>query len=236
MRRNVSRTGIVRKHRSQRYEVKQWTDRLPDVPAFILGNGPSLSDFDITPLQDYFTIGINRAFKPYIPFDPTILMWQDISLWNTEYHKLHNTQSIKLSRDIADPRRIYYNFHLKGGPFKFDKTKTHVLFGRGNSGCLGVQLAVAIGCNPIILLGMDCKKGDDGRTDFYGDNKFHMPHTLDSCLRGLEFIKRECPTQIISCSDNNLWERQTLNEVIKSVGSQYAQGRQSFVRQLLSGN
>jgi len=181
----VSRSGLARRQRHQRYSIKHWVDRLPDCPAFIIGNSYSLNDHNLLLLEDYFTIGINRSFYS---IDPTILLWQDVQLWNTEFHRLHNTQSIKVARDIADPRRCYYNFYLKGGPYVFDPTKTHILYGRGSSGPLGVQLAVAMGCRPIILLGMDCQKGPKGETDFYGNNPHHRPHTLENCMLGLRFI------------------------------------------------
>ncbi len=230
MRRNISRSGVSRKQRHQRYAVKQWCDRLVDVPAFILGNGPSLNEENVSLLADYFTIGINRAFYA---LDPTILIWQDIGLWNTEYHKLHNTQALKVARDVADPRRIYYNFHLKGGHYKFDTTKSHILYGRGSTGPVAVQLAASLGCRPIILLGMDCKRGADGRSDFWGENPHWLPHTLDNCVLGLEFIKQKCPVEVISCSNNDLWERISLKNVLKEISPQFAQGRQSYVKQIL---
>lgn len=229
MRRNVSRAGVARKHRQQRFAIKSWIDKLPDTPAFIIGNGPSLNDHNVLALADYFTIGINRAF---LAIDPTILLWQDVSLWNTEYHRLHNTQSIKVARDVADPRRIYHNFYLKGGGFKFDK-KTHILHGRGSTGPLAVELAVAMGCQPIIILGMDCKRGDDKRSDFYGENKFWLEHTLQNCQLGLKFLKDQCPVQIINCSNNDLWERQELSKVLEGIDPKHARGRRSYVEQLL---
>jgi len=230
VRRNVTRSGLARKQRSQRFAVKSWVDRLPDTPAFIIGNGPSVNDQNILLLEDYFTIGINRAF--YL-LDPTILLWQDISLWNTEYHRLHNTQAIKVARDIADPRRIYYNYHLKGGPFKFDPTKTHILHGRGSTGPLGVELGVSMGCKPIILLGMDCKKGKDDRSDFYGDNPHWLPHTLQNCETGLKFLKNQCPVEIINCSNNNYWPSRNLKEVLEGINPKHARGRQSLSHQIL---
>jgi len=230
MRRNVSRTGITRKNRQNRYQIKNWADTLPDVPAFIMGNGPSIKNNDTSVLTDYFSIGINRSF--YI-LDPTILLWQDISLWNTEYHRLHHTQALKVCRDSADPRRIYYNFHLKGGGYKFDTTKTHILYGRGSSGPLGVQLAVSMGCRPIVLLGMDCKRGPKGESDFWGDNPHWLPHTLDNCKLGLEFIKKNCPVEIVSCSDNDYWEQQSLSNVLKTFDNTHKRNRQSYVKQIL---
>ena len=231
MRRNVSRTGLQRKQRHQRYAIKQWVDCLPEVPAFIIGNAPSINDFNLLPLENYFTIGINRAF--YL-LDPTILMWQDVSLWTTEYHKLHNTQSLKVARDVADPRRIYYNFHLKGGPYKFDKAKTHILYGRGSTGPLAVQLAVSMGCNPIIILGMDCQRDKvDGKSDFWGENKNWLPHTLENCEQGIHFLSMSCPTEIISCGNAKYWPRRELSDVLEQIDPKHNRSRASYVTQIL---
>lgn len=234
MRRHSIRTGVTRKQRSQRYVIKSWVNRLTDVPAFIVGNGPSLKHHENLPeiLEPYFSIGINRSF--YL-LDSTILLWQDISLWNTEYHKLHNTQSLKVARDIADPRRIYFNFHLKGGPFQFDRDKTHILHGRGNSGILACELAVAMGCRPIILLGMDCKLAENGNTDFYGINPYWNSSTLKNCQSGLDFLKQQCPVEIYNCSSNNLWEQRSLKDVIAEIDpdGRRKKNRQVYVKMLL---
>ena len=231
MRRSIIRAGAVRKQRYQRYAIKQWADRLPDVPAFLIGNGPSINKQDLSLLEDYFTIGINRAFYA---LDTTLLMWQDISLWNSEYHKLQNIQALKVARDIADPRRIYYNFHLKTGPYSFSR-KTHVLYGRGSSGPIAAQLAHSMGGLPLILVGMDCQLDADGKTDFYGNNDFWLPHTLDACNRGLEFIREECPVEIINCSNNDFWEKVPIAEALERVDptGAHKRGRQSYVKQIL---
>jgi len=186
MQRNTTRTGLARKQRHIRYAVRHWVNKLPDVPAFLLGNAPSLTTQPIRLLEDYFTIGINRAFYK---LDPTVLFWQDITLWNSEYQRLHNTQAIKVSRDVSDPRKVYYNFHLRGGDYRFDLKNTHILYGRGSTGPLAVQLAASMGCRPLILLGMDCQMGEEGKTDFYGLNKYWTPATMENCTKGLLFIK-----------------------------------------------
>lgn len=229
MDRNVSRSGLARRHRHQRYAIKTWVDRLPDTPAFIIGNGPSINDINISLVEEYFSIGINRAF--YV-LDPTILLWQDVSLWNSEYHKVHNLQALKVCRDVADPRRVYYNFHLRGGGYKFDTTKTHILHGRGSSGPLAIQLAVSMGCRPLILLGMDCKRGDDGRSDFYGENKYWREHTLSNCESGLKYVKDHCPVEIRNCSSNTFWPNEQLEDVIKDIDPIHKRGRASLVKQI----
>lgn len=231
MRRNITRTGLARKSRHTRYAIRGWVDRLPDTPAFIIGNGPSLNDQPVHLLEDYFTVGVNRAFQM---LDPTILLWQDISLWNTEYQTLHNTQALKVSRDVSDPRKIYYNFHLKGGGYKFDPSTTHILHGRGSSGPLAVQLAVAMGCRPIVLLGMDCTRGPDGKSDFYGENKHWTDATLKNCLQGLVFLREQCPVEVYNCGKNNLWPYEKLEDVLKHIDPKHKRNRQSYVRQILN--
>lgn len=230
MRRNISRVNITRKNREQRFQIKTWVDKLISYPAFILGNGPSINENNLSLLNNWFTIGINRIHLAN--FDPTLLLWQDISLWHTESYKIHNLQALKVARDIADPKRIYYNFYLKPGPYKFEKT-THILNGSGSSGPLAVQLAYAMGCNPIVLLGMDCKPAHNGDTDFYGNNQFHSQRSLPNCNIGLEAIKKHCPVTIINCSNNELWTKNKLEDIIASFNSDLAIGRQNYVNKIL---
>jgi len=233
MRRKISRYGMLRKPKRKRYKIQHWVDRLVDVPCFVLGAGPSLDDIDTSLLKNYFTIGINRAFYA---LDPTIVFWQDISLWKDEHIKIHNLQAIKVARDISDPKNVYYDFYLKGNDYKFDRTKSHILYGRGASAPLAVELAVSMGARPIICLGMDCDIGEDGRTNFYGDNPHHTIHTFKNCKKGLAAIAKLCPVDIINCSRSEiLGELRDLEEVIQEVDpkGEFARGRQSYARQIL---
>lgn len=232
MRRNNVRTGLARKQRHQRYKIRSWVNRLIDCPAFIIGNSPSLNDEPIHLLEDYFSIGINRCFYK---IDPTILMWQDISLWNTEYHKLHSSQALKVSRDVSDPRKVYYNFHLKGNGYKFDLTSTHIFHGRGSTGPIAVQLAVAMGCRPIVLLGMDCNRGENGHSDFWGNNDHWTEATVSNCKLGLEFIKEQCPVEVYNCgSAVEFWPRSSLESVLDSISNIHKIGRAAYVRRILN--
>lgn len=214
--------------------MRSWTDRLVDVPAFIIGNGPSLNEEPIELIKDFFSVGINRCFLSKL--DPTILIWQDISLWNSEYNKLHNTQALKVARDVSDPRKIYYNFHLRGGGYQFHPETTHIMYGRGSTGPLAVQLAVSLGCRPLILLGMDCVRGSDGHSDFYGDNKHWTDSTADNCRDGLVFIKEKCPVEIYNCGANGFWPREKLKDILERIDEKYKLGRQTFVRQILGSS
>ena len=223
------------RHRSikQSISVKDWTNTLLDIPCFIVGNGPSIEDIPIHRLDDYFTIGINRTF---LAIDPTILLWQDIELWYTERRKVPRLKAIKYCRDIADPSGIFFNFTLMGGGYKLPK-HAKILFGRGSSGPLAFQLAYALGCNPIVLLGMDCCYRND-KTNFYGKNPHHKPHTLPSCVTGLKWIRDvKHNREVIDCSCNAVFKKKgNFIDVIERLKPLYPfVGRESFVNKIFNG-
>jgi hypothetical protein len=197
---------------------KEWTGRMKDIPCFILGNAPSINDVNLSLLDNYFTIGINRIFYKY---DPTILMWQDLSLWVQEKSEIMKTESIKYCRQGSETIGGFYTFKLSGREPRLAPDTTS-LFGRGSSGSIAYQFARALYCDPIILVGMDCsyKTSNGGKiTDFYGDNPMHKPHTIPNCIKGLNFIKDNQKGKIVyNCSYNMVFpERFTIEEVISKL-------------------
>ncbi|MFA5599506.1 MAG: hypothetical protein WDA06_02810 [Phenylobacterium sp.] len=199
-------------------KVRSWTNKVVKVPCFLIGNGVSLNDHgDLSVLNDYFSIGINFAYKK---LTPTILLWQDLEFFYQAKKDLANLKSILYCKDGADPFHMAYHFVLTGSGrhslFGFNMpVNATVLKGRGASGPLAFQLAYVLGCSPIVLLGFDCKYRDN-KTDFYGVNKHHTNNTLRSCNRGLNWIKTvQKDREVINCSDNNIFKDSvTLKDVI----------------------
>ena len=157
-----------------------------NIPCFIVGNSPTLNNMNLIHIKDMFTIGINRAF---FKFNPTILFWQDIELWESEKNKLKTLKSIRVCHPKGDPLRRFFHFETKGPSFA-RPTNTSLLYGRGSTGALAVQFAYALGCSPIYLIGMDCVVSD-GMTDFFGKNQTWKEHSQSVCMTGLEWINRE---------------------------------------------
>lgn len=203
--------------RSKAYTVykplEEWTGLLKGYPAFVLGNSPSLSNYNIKLLDSYFTIGINRIF--YV-FDPTIHIWQDRKIWRDHNGDILKQKSIKLSKESSDPEKLFINFKHQGGDFKIIPN-SYYLCGIGNTGALAAQLAINLGCSSLVLLGMDCKYSDKGDTDFYGKNKDHKTYTLRFCNKGMEWLKKSCPVPIYSCGDSPLWPKIGLEDVIEKI-------------------
>jgi len=231
---NMIRKRIKSQKVGYQRSIKGWTNTLVDVPAFILGNCPYLPQKDLRLLKNHFTIGINRAF--YV-LDPTILMWQDSELWYTEKSKIVKTEAIKFCRDSADIQGRFLHFRISGNSFAIPDS-AEVLHGRGSTGPLAFQLAWILGCNPIVLLGMSCKY-HDGKTDFYGKNASHKPHTLRNCSKGLEWISKceRMGRTIYNCCPSSHFDKHfTLDSVLKDIGESSTFSREFFIKRLLKSD
>ena len=212
----------------QKANLRFWKNLLRGEPAFLIGNGCSVQDEDVKQVADYFTIGINRAF--YL-FDPVVLFWQDVSLWETEKQHVLASTAVKVCRDIADPMQRFINYRLRttDGPRLPDTP--NILYGPSPSGPVSYQLAYALGCDPIVAVGFDCKYRND-KTDFYGVNPHHSDRTLASCTRGLHWIaKASTERRLINCSDNDiLGPRIKLAHLLPTLGK--PKGREHYIRVL----
>jgi hypothetical protein len=212
----VPRRVVTKKKSSLNPE--KWAGKMKGIPCFIMGNAPSLNKIeDFSIFDNYLTLGINRIFYKY---DPTILIWQDLALWTKEKEKVLETQAIKYCRDGAETQGGFYTFKLNGREPKLSHS-TISLYGRGSSGSISYQFAHALGCDPIILVGMDCSYDEKTKdTDFYGKNPMHRKHTLPACLKGLEFIKKNSTDRtIINCSSNKVFpEKMTIEEAVETLG------------------
>ena len=194
--------------------LNRWVDRLAGEPAFVLGNGPSLPD-DLSCLADHFTIGCNRIYER---IDPTILVWLDHEIEaNGGGEIIRGLKAIKFATRYADPMglaREHFIIDAKQPP-TFSKIVSPSPC-RGNSGFRSVLLAYALGCSPIVLLGMDGKPGPDGRTHFYGTCKAWEGHAwvTDRFQEKLRAVRDLCPVPVISCSHNDFFEHESLDSVL----------------------
>jgi len=217
MRTNDSKNNKLRKTLPRKKHIEpsttHWVNAFKKIPCFLIGNGPSLIKVNTKLLENYFTIGINRCF---LKIDPSILMWQDLALWVQEKKKVSKTEAIKYCRAGSDLNSGFYYFRLSGSNAKLP-SHPNTLFGRGSSGSLAFQLAYILGCDPIILVGMDCRYSESGLTNFYGKNPMHREHTLVFCKKALKWIRDEKHgRKIINCSKNKVFEeRLTVEEVIE---------------------
>lgn len=205
---------------SKKYKpLEKWNGILKgEHPIFILGNGPSLMDNDLSLLNPFLTIGINRVRQA---FDPTILFWQDRTVWFTSKKEIQKTEAIKVTRKGMVKPNLFPNylfFTLQGNrqsgyPPRCSTTK---LVGQNITHGVTVQFAEAMNPSHIILLGIDCQFRD-GKTDYYGDNRFHRKDMLSRCAEVSKKVKRGCKIPIYNCGLSDCWRSRTLIDVIDEI-------------------
>jgi hypothetical protein len=129
--------------------------------CFIIGGGSSLKNFNWDLLNGELTIGVNRAFEKHIP---NIILSMDSRVWSwieegkfgeDAKNRFKNFKGIKVwvSQHALYPEDIYvvkqdYTPFAKVGSVRGLRTGY-------NSGYCALNLAAALGANPIYLLGFD---------------------------------------------------------------------------------
>lgn len=155
-----------------------------NLPCIIVGSSPTINKVNLKYLEDKFTISINKSMfkiKPFIGF------WQDIKFWEEDKTLIQSINCIKICTKYSDPNNSYFHYELIGGDFK-SSNSCKKLYGSGSSGPLAVCLANAMGCSPIITIGLDCNL-EGYNTDFFGKNKNWTNSTLSNCKKGLNWLK-----------------------------------------------
>jgi len=148
--------------------------------CFILGGGPSLKSFDFGALDNQLTIGINRAFQ-YYP-NATINYSMDSDFYDKmkrgDYDKPGETPVYEQWMNFKGLRAFITPMELKkyGSEVLLVKKLFYRsvsrdlesgIYGGCNSGLGALMLAVALGANPIMLLGYDMKM-DENKTHWHG--------------------------------------------------------------------
>jgi len=144
--------------------------------CFVIGNGPSLSKQDLSPLENEITIAMN-SFNRH----PIIEKWQPTFFCMAEPTETLTPEQLALElKNIAaqahffriehkerfdkyrylDPENVYYlktSLSLCDWPkwdrYSFDFSKT--IPGFQNTSLMAIAIALYIGCSPIYLVGLD---------------------------------------------------------------------------------
>ena len=141
--------------------------------CFIIANGPSIRDMDLSVLKDEVTIGMNRIYllKEKIGFLPTYLVVNDVALTLKQFpEELANVESIKLylwnGRKYFKSKKdiIYFKQIFK---VHFSDDFSHAIYGGHSVTYACLQLASYLGCEEVILIGKDhsyMQRGIPGKT------------------------------------------------------------------------
>jgi len=173
--------------------------------CFIIGGGPSLRGFDFNRLENQGRIIVcNKAFLD-VPFaDMMIAMDVDLYRW------IH---SGALTKKLVDKREIQIKFQKFSGVKVWIETGNNRLDGvhyvhnfrlpqitrrfidgiytGNNTGTGALMAAVAFGCNPIYLLGIDGKH-EGKRSHYHGGypGRLQVPKTAASFVHHFGFVAK----------------------------------------------
>lgn len=182
----------VRSPRLSSRSIRDWKDIHRGELAAILGTGPSLERHDVSTFPGLL-FGVNGSWKKttavdyWCAQDLDDLKAMDRGEWEldigTDVFVLGRPENIEVLED--DPRVVLVPIRTERvghrlSPrrvFSFDLSDEGVQ--EHNSGLFALQIAVWIGCDPIWLLGFDCRGGH-----FYDDVPSITPH--DAIARKLD--------------------------------------------------
>ncbi len=153
--------------------------------CFVVGGGPSLRDFDWELLRGAGrVIAINRAVEKVPWADMMYSMDSRLYQWYHERSREMRPEAVQAFREFKGLKvwldSHCYQFHPDIHMVRYlgksgvSRSLKRGIYSGGNSGYSAMMLAVAMGCNPIILLGFDM--GHDG-----GKTHWHNGYPAKSC-------------------------------------------------------
>jgi hypothetical protein len=176
-------------------KTRDWFDRLPEIPGaylhpwrrntirqliglkdshkgqrcFIIGNGPSLRNTDLSKLRNEFTIGMNRFYLAY----------PDLGFQTTYYLSINNLvieqcatdiQALKIPRFIAwrshkylQPDQNLFFLYTSYTGMKFARNISSRLWEGATVTYTALQVAYYLGFQTVILIGVDHSFSTQGK-------------------------------------------------------------------------
>ena len=236
-------------------KLKELQNRYSGRMGFVLGAGPSLYDLDVDLIKEHICISVNSGIVKYPECDAFVSDDLDIMSWS--YFNIIKKSSCvkffyedKFQNECDDLKNVVlyskrWWFSPEDKTYNFDGlrlTKEEPMIGGRSSMSSAINILYIMGCNPIVLLGNDCKIKDDKRYFWQYNKKSFQPHRIS----GYEFNSRNQnrgfnkdslikywnkfaevnrkiigeQVEIIDCSDSDLrcFTRMHLQEIIDKYG------------------
>ncbi len=147
-------------------------------PGFILGNGPSLKEMDLSPLKNQITFGANGIYQMFEQwgFHTKYLLFEDTEQTELRRHEIHQVKGpTKLAaiynaycfKNFNDT--LFFNAR-RADPYYFDELGiqfsrdfAHIVYLGSTITYIALQLAFHLGCDPVYLIGVDHTYGELAR-------------------------------------------------------------------------
>jgi len=173
--------------------------------VYIIGGGPSLSDFDWKDLEHKNTIGCNSAFRLgsricNICFFSDYLWFEKFYTLLSQYKGLLITHYPKFKNKDED-----WLYWMERG-IKHGLYNDKLCYG-GNTGCGAINLALLMGAKRVLLLGFDCKPGNNNEPNWHEWQIEEMRKGVhDKFLKGFKLLSEALPEVFPECEVINLTE------------------------------
>lgn len=159
--------------------LNQFNNSYANKPCFIIGSGTSINSQDLLPIKDHISIAVNSGFlaTPWSNFflsdDWSVKYW---SYFYRDLRKSNDTLVLLYESNFNcedwPANRIVYFKHRQGynitDVYNHYNNDYHICEARTSVGS-AIHVAHIMGCNPIILIGIDCCRVD-GKRYFWTDN------------------------------------------------------------------
>jgi 6-hydroxymethylpterin diphosphokinase MptE-like len=153
----------------------RWHNRYKGQRCFVIGNGPSLAEMDISQLKDEITIGSNGIYKkfPEWRFSTNYLLFEDIEqteLRGPQIHTIKKTIKLAAIHNAyafkADKNTFFFNARLGTRHYwdhiapMFSTNFADIVYLGSTVTTIGLQLAFYLGCDPVYIIGVDHDYGE----------------------------------------------------------------------------
>jgi hypothetical protein len=183
-------------------EIRQFYNAFKGKRCFIVGNGPSLNQHDLSFLKNEYSFGVNNIFykTKECGYIPTFFVVEDSSVMNENIEQINNYQApfkffptIYKSLSSKGPNTFFFKmnrgFYEKTSPNyvipRFSTDASQVLYCGQSVTFINLQLAFFMGFTEVYLIGMDfsyeiptshIRKGDVLYSDTDDQNHFHKDY------------------------------------------------------------
>jgi hypothetical protein len=156
-----------------KYKIKRMDDyfnRHSGHRCFIIGNGPSISGMDMSPLKDEFTFGLNRIYLLFnsLPFIPTYYVCVNelvLEQFSGEINALTMPKFLNWNRRksfSAESDSTHFVRLALGLQDVFVRDFRRPLSSGGTVTYVALQIAYTMGFSEVVLIGVDHSFADKG--------------------------------------------------------------------------
>lgn len=178
--------------------LEEFNGKYKDKSCFIIGSGTSIAKQDIKLVRDFVTISVNSGYiaAPWSDFflsdDHSVAQW---SYFNVDLRKSKTTvllyeDKFKRFFKVFKDRTVFFR-HRRGyhitDKYEHENYENRVCQSRTSVGT-AIHVAHIMGCDPIILLGVDCCRVA-GKRYFWFDNKDYIKQSRIDGLPLDRFMK-----------------------------------------------